>query len=268
MILHDGVDFGAQNHGFTITGGNTYGVTIAPAYNVLQHVTIKGNIDFGDGVGFYVLGTHLSPVEIEGCSFYDHCRFSARILVASNRAIGNTTGFEVVPNDWGGPGYIVERDNEALGDATGYFVYPVTILTPETLKFSAGNVQIVNNVAAHGGTGFYANLAGDVTYNTALDNAQSGFTLTPGGGKFAHNSAIGNSGPGMILVRSSNGFDVGVGNSFSTLSDNNFVGNDRKRSALDTGFGLYLSPSFGPGPSAHCGILNLGRWRLSMAPRK
>ena len=261
MILHDGVDFGAQDHGFTITGGNAYGVMIAPPYNVLKDMTIKGNIDIGDGVGFYAQGTEENPVGYIACDYYNSCQFTARILVASNRAIGNTTGFNVVLNSWvgrGQRGYIVLRDNEALGDVTGFFVYPVFALTPETLVFSAGDVQLVNNIAAHGGTGFYADLPGDVTYNTALDNSQSGFTMTPGGGKFAHNAAIGNGGPGLIVNLSSNAFDLGVGNSFSTLSDNNFFGNDRKRAALFLGAGLYFSPSYTPGPSAHCGVLNVG----------
>jgi hypothetical protein len=265
-ILHDGVDFGAEDHGFTITGGNAYGVTIAPAYNVLQDITIKGNIDIGDGEGFYARGIDENPVGWEACGFFHHCQFNARILVAGNRAIGNTTGFHVILNSWIGPGYIVLRDNEALGDTTGFFVYPVFVLTPETLVFSARNVQLVNNIAAHGGTGFYADLPGDVTYNTALDNSQSGFTMTPGGGKFAHNAAIGNGGPGMIVNLSASASDAGVGNSFSTLSDNNFLGNDRKRAALFLGVGLYFSPSFSLGPSAHCGILNLGALEALYGP--
>ena len=260
MILHDGVDFGAQDHGFTMTGGNAYGVTIAPAYNVLREMTIKGNIDIGDGVGFFVDGTALTPTQFIGCDdVYPHCLFTARILVASNRAIGNTIGFDIIPNYWAASsGSIVVRDNEALGDVTGFSVYPVTYLSPETVVFLTRDVQLVNNIAAHGGTGFYADLPGDVTYNTALDNSQSGFTMTPGGGKFAHNAAIGNGGPGLIVNLSSTPFDVGVENSFSTLSDNNFMGNDRKRAALFFGVGLYFSPSFSPGPSAHCGILNVG----------
>ena len=259
-ILSDGGDFGAEDHGFTITGGNAIGVTITPPYNVLRDMTVKGNIDIGDGVGFNVQGTDENPVGYIACGFYHSCQFTARILVAGNRAIGNSTGFNVVVNSWialGHGGYIVLRDNEALGDGTGFFVYPVDFLSPETLVFSAGDVQLVNNIAAHGGTGFYADLPGDVTYNTALDNSQSGFTMTPGGGKFAHNEAIGNGGPGLIVILSSNPSDVGVENSFSTLSDNNFLGNDRRRAALSLG-SLYFSPSFSPGPSAHCGILNLG----------
>ncbi len=62
----------------------------------------------------------------------------------------------------------------------------------------------------------------------------------------------------LSVANPSNAFNVGVGNSFSTLSDNNFLGNDRKRAALLFGVGLYFSPSFSPGPSAHCSILNLG----------
>ena len=50
---------------------------------------------------------------------------------------------------------------------------------------------------------------------------------------------------------------MGTGNVFSTFSGNNFFGNDRKRPTLFFGSGLILN-GFNPGPSAHCGVLNLG----------
>jgi hypothetical protein len=253
MILHDGGDFGAEGHGFTITGGNSHGVTIVPGFspNVSRDMTIKGNIDIGDGDGFFVFGSTFSPSEYNGCPY---CQFNARILVASNRAISNTTGFNIAPNTWHGSGQIVVRDNEALGDGTGFVVYSVykVVLT----ESSADIVQLANNIAAHGGTGFYADLPGPVTYNTALVNSQSGFTVTPGGAPFKFNAAIGNGGPGVLVNTSPDAFTVTV-HTFSIFGDNNFFGNDRKRPELFFGFGLYLN-GFNPGPSAHCGVLNLG----------
>jgi hypothetical protein len=253
MILHDGVDFGAEDHGFTITGGNTHGVTVVPAFtpNVSQDMTVKGNIDIGDGDGFYVVGSTYSPSEYLGCPY---CQFTARILVASNRAISNTTGFNVSPNSWHGSGQIVVRDNEALGDGTGFVVYSVyrAVLS----QLSAGNVQLVNNIAAHGGMGFYADLPGPISYNTALDNSRAGFTVTPAGAPFTFNTAVGNGGPGVLVQTSPDAFTI-TPQTFSTFSRNNFYGNDRKRPTLFFGFGLYLN-GFNPGPSAHCGVLNVG----------
>ena len=61
------------------------------------------------------------------------------------------------------------------------------------------------------GTGFYAVAPGAVSYNTALNNYQSGFTVTPGGAPFNFNAAIGNGGPGVIFDLSSDPFTVDVG---------------------------------------------------------
>ena len=258
MILSDGGDFGAVDHGFTITGGNTHGVTIVPGFapDVSQDLTIKGNIDFGDGDGFFVSGSFFSASQYARCPPGD-CQFNARILVASNRAINNTTGFNIVPNSWHGSGQIIVRDNEAVGDTFGFWVYPGYNGGTGLTESPASDVQLVNNIAAHGGTGFYTDLPGPVAYNTALDNSQSGFSITPGGAPFQFNAAIGNGGPGMLVNLSPDPFTLGVGNSFSPFTGNNFFGNDRKRPALFFGFGLDLS-NLDPGPSAHCGVLNLG----------
>jgi hypothetical protein len=253
MILTDGGDFGAEDHGFTIAGGNSHGVTIAPLNLSVSHdMTIKGNVDIGDEIGFSLAGNIFFVTKCPA----GQCVFSARILVASNRAISNTTGFNIVPNNWVGSGQIVVRDNEALGDVTGFWVYPGYQFPSGITENYAGNVQLVNNIAAHGGTGFYADLPGPVTYNTALDNSQSGFTITPGGGPFTHNSAIGNGGPGVLVQTSPDAFTI-TPHMFSTFSSNNFLGNDRKRAGLFPGNALYLN-AWDPGPSAHCGVLNVG----------
>ena len=257
MILHDGVDFGAEEHGFTVTGGNTYGVTIVPQLSgrfagVTQDMKIKGNIDIGDTTAFFMYGHDVRDLCPPG-----YCVLSARVLVANNRAINNTIGFDFVQN-FGTPHFVV-RDNEALGAATGFSVKPG--YQGFIYVIGANDIEVVNNIAAHGGTGFAANLPGPITYNTALDNSGSGFTVTPGGAQFTHNAAIGNGGPGLIVDTSPDVFTISA-RTFSTFSANNFFGNDRKRAALYLGPGLDFNPSFNPGPSAHCGVLNWDRWQL------
>ena len=262
MIERDGVDFGAVDHGFTITGGNAYGVTIAPDYagsllGVSQNMSVMGNIDIGDVVGFNVQGLDWN----RRCPA-PFCQFTAQILLAGNRAINNSTGFMVNPNYWQDrAGQFMVRDNEALGAGTGFSISPGT--SDEDLNYSALDVRVVNNIASHCGTGFYVDVTGLVSYNTALDNSQSGFVVTPWGAAFQNNAAIGNGGPGAIVDLSDTG---GPGiylypeEVFATFSDNNFFGNDRKR---PPGLSFY---GFNLGPSAHCGVLNLGLVGASPLP--
>src|SRR5580693_3967943 len=61
---------------------------------------------------------------------------------------------------------------------------------------------------------------------------------------------------GLLVQTSPDAFTI-TPQTFSTFSRNNFYGNDRKRPTLFFGFGLYLN-GFNPGPSAHCGVLNVG----------
>lgn len=263
MLERDGIDFGSVDHGFTITGGNAYGVTVAPNYagalfGVTQNMTITGNIDIGDTVGFNVQGLGWN----QRCPF-PYCQFTARILVASNRAINNSTGFKVNPNYWQDKpaGQFVVRDNEALGAVIGFSISPGT--SDDEFNYTATDVRVVNNIASHNGTGFYVDVTGLVSYNTALDNSWSGFAVTPWGAAFQNNAAIGNGGPGVILNLSDTG---GPGlfyypqEAFSTFSDNSFFGNDRKRPSTPSIYGLNL------GPSAHCGVLNLGLVGASPLP--
>ncbi len=83
------------------------------------------------------------------------------------------------------------------------------------------------------------------------------------GGVFQGNSAIGNGGPGLIIQAASDVFDVDnsdPGDQIQVFNHNNFYGNDRNRPALlihePNGGG---DPSLDPGPSAHCGVLNVGK---------
>jgi hypothetical protein len=80
---------------------------------------------------------------------------------------------------------------------------------------------------------------------------------------FKGNSAIGNAGPGVILQFSPDPFTEQSFSGFKPFGANNFYGNDRNRAALSISIGASVegahdSNGFNPGPSAHCGVLNVG----------
>lgn len=92
--------------------------------------------------------------------------------------------------------------------------------------------------------------------NTASGNSVAGFVISPGVGQvFLSNSAIGNGGPGVVVNFSPDAVTLQYG-AFATFSENNFYCNDRNRTAGSLCFNV--CQSFDPGPSAHCGVLNLG----------
>ena len=260
-IRHDGVDFGAAGHGFTITGGNSSGVTVDLAYAgvpVRNNISVAGNVDFGDQGGFGLVGATSLPI---GCSV-DDCAFSSRILIDNNQALNNSVGGFFVSVAYSGPpGQIIVRNNQSIGAGTGFSVIPWSLFGGDS-PATASNVQVLNNVAASGGTGFYINASGPVRYNTAISNAQSGYQMRPGGAAFTDNSAIDNAGPGMLLNFSAEAFSVAP-IAFAPFSNNNIFGNDRHRPAnLQSNFS-FSEPdssfgSFNPGPGAHCGVLNVG----------
>ncbi len=250
MIESDGVDFGAQGQGFTLTGGSNNGVTIMPATaTVLKNISIVGNIDQGDNNGFAFYGYP----NLSLCPPGDVCRsFTARVLLANNQAINNTShGLIILLNYCGyyssSCGSFTVKENFAFGAGTGVAVIPSSEEEDKGGLITAGEVALVSNVAVGGGVGFSANLSGSLYGNTALNNSQAGFELTPlGGTAFERNSAIGNGGPGVII-----NYVVGyppdyilqaTKATFAPFTDNNFIGNDRKRPAS-------------LGSSAHCGVL-------------
>jgi hypothetical protein len=95
--------------------------------------------------------------------------------------------------------------------------------------------------------------------NTAANNSQARFLVVPGGAPFSDNSAIGNAGPGVIVQFSVDGFDTQPTRSFQAFSQNNFYGNDHNRAVLSLSTANFGGPGpYHPGPSAHCGVLNLG----------
>jgi hypothetical protein len=258
MILSDGVDFGAEQHGFTITGGNSNGVAIEPNYSpklngVARNMSVSGNIDIGDGNGVYFFGDGLDGASYIGCPPLA-CTFSAQVLIAGNRLVNNGNGVSVTTNNWGGPGTLVVRDNQAINAGTGYWIFPGYALGGINVG-SSGNVQLINNIAAGGNVGFYAILTGPIEYDTAIDNKQSGFVITDST-TFTFNAALGNGGPGVLINLSPGPFDLGNVSSTATFSENTFIDNDRNRPVpLLVGF---VYGTFSAGPSAHCGVLNLG----------
>ena len=259
LILSDGVDFGAEQHGFTITGGNAHGVTIEPVAHSLQgiarNMSVSGNIDVGDGDGVYLYGEDNDPVSYVGCPPLA-CTFNARLLIAGNRLVNNGNGVNLTTNNWEGPGTVVVRDNQTIHAGTGYLVFPGYPFGSINVG-SSGNVQLINNIAANGNVGFYADATGPIEYNTAIDNTQSGFVITASA-TFAFNAALGNAGPGVLINLSPGLFNLGNLSSTATFSENTFIGNDRNRPVpLFLGAANFIG-NFNPGPSAHCGVLNLG----------
>lgn len=258
MILHDGVDFGAAGFGFTLTGGSNNGATInfGSPPSVVEDVSVAGNIDLGDANGFAFYG---APFVLR-CLAAECPETTARISLAGNQAINNSSNGFYILRDYccyNGVESIIVENNSALGAATGFAVDPGGLETSEGGAITAGNVQLVHNVATAGGVGFSANQAGNIDYNTAVNNSSAGFVLVPGGASFYDNSAIGNGGPGVIINYVVQvppyAFPEVLSATFAPFDGNNFIGNDRARPVLSEG--LY---SLNPGPSAHCGVLNLG----------
>ena len=91
--------------------------------------------------------------------------------------------------------------------------------------------------------------------STAAGNSQTGFRVVPTG-TFRGNSALGNGGHGMIVNFSAFNFTGPPTNNYSSFTQNNFYGNDRNSPALNIATGPWSAPN--PGPSADCGVLNVG----------
>ncbi len=265
QILHDGVIFGYQGHGFTLTGVNGAAVMVdetAGGYQSQfpgsqQGISAGGNI--AQGSGFIFNG----PLPEDG-----QCRVcgnnTGQILFSDNQVFGG--GFAVTVNAAIGPGQIILRNNLAVNAGTGFVVAAGIQNILATTVSGTGQVQVLNNVAMGCQLGFSTNLAGPIQSNTAINNSQAGFLIVPAG-LIQYNSAIGNDGPGMILQFSPDAFTPssisGPGSAIltATVNNNNFFGNDRNRPALSlvagTGQSL-LGNTYNPGPSAHCGLLNVG----------
>jgi hypothetical protein len=97
-----------------------------------------------------------------------------------------------------------------------------------------------------------------MTFNTAVSNSQAGFEVVAAQIAFQGNTAVGNAGPGAIVQFFDNGDQPPLAVGFESFIQNNFYGNDRHRPALSILIGQLPFVTFDPGPSAHCGVLNLG----------
>jgi len=263
QILHDGAFLGYKGHGFTLSGVNGDAVRIdenAAGYQsefpgVQQGISVGGNIALSSS--FTLNGPGPEDGLCLVCS-----ENTGQILFADNQAIGG--GFAITVNALRGPGQIILRNNLALNAGTGFAV-AAGIQTVFALNVSGDDqVQLLNNVASGCQLGFSTNLAGPIQSNTAINNVQAGFLVVPAG-LIQYNSAIGNGGPGMILQFSPDPFTSSSAGgrviTSATVNNNNFFGNDRNRPVLGlvTGNGQsLLGTTYNPGPSAHCGILNVG----------
>jgi hypothetical protein len=181
------------------------------------------------------------------------CTSTAKITFADNESINNGAGFNVTVNTFNPP--IILQSNFAQGGGTGFSV-ATGFQNEAAMSLSAGNVSLLGNVAVHNGVGFNLSLVGRTENNTAAGNSQSGFLVVPSG-TFRGNSALGNAGPGIMINYAANFFSDGpLSNNYSLFTQNNFYGNDRNRPAQNFSVGPIAGPDLGP--SAHCGVLNLG----------
>ncbi len=262
MIVADGVAFGYPGHGFTITGGNGIGVIVNLEHwsTSVAGATVSGNVDMRDGTGFMVFGPTSNP--FRNCPGPQYCPpFRGQILLSGNQAIGNGIGFLVEPvtaSALGQPLRFYLQDNHALGAGTGFKVIPGFSGQCDECDQdnTATDVTTTRNVASGGGVGFWMQRTGAISRNMASYNSQFGF-LTVNGGPFSNNSAIANGGPGAIVALEAADPPVNPSPTFATFAPNNFYGNDRNRPPLT--LGDYGPPyDYNLGPSARCGVLNMG----------
>jgi hypothetical protein len=258
LIASDGVLFGNTGQGFTITGGNSNGVAIMQSslQESGKRIVIAGNRDSGDSFGFRIEGRIFQDRQ---CPVPEACP-PEPIQLTNNEAIGNPgAGFVVIVNAFDSSAPTVLQGNTARDGGTGFSIQPGG-QNELAEGGSAGAVTLTDNVALHNVLGFDANSVGPMNGNTAAGNQQAGFQLVPAFASFQGNSAIGNAGPGVIVNFSTDGFDFGdeLVKVFRPFRGNNFYGNDRSRPPLLLTV-LYSNGSgLNPGPSAHCGVLNVG----------
>jgi len=278
MILKDGVTFGSAGGGFTITGGNSYGVHIdldaIARTEFPKRVAVAGNVDVGDIVGFRFDGVRYQDGMCAAPEMPPWiCTNFGTYLFNGNQAIDNSdSGFALAKNVFAGP--VTVQNNAATGGGTGFHVI-TGAQNPFGSPVDARAISLTGNVARHNGIGYSTLLSGALQNNSAIANDKAGFFVIPYGNTvFRGNSAIGNGGPGLIANFSAESSDDHLPpedccgpRSFGTFAQNNFYGNDRNRPALKNLFARYLQlgATFDPGASAHCGVLNVGA--LAALPR-
>lgn len=259
LIATNRAVFGSRDHGFTITGGNNKGVVIdLERQTGTFAVTVTGNVDLKDGLGFVVDGPQFNPSfpnscpppELGGCPIQ-----RGSVTVSWNQGIGNGTGFLVEPKLAEFTQFYVQ-DNLATGAGIGFVVDPGSVECDDCFDSGrAPGVTIANNIAADGGQGFNLLSTGPIIGNVASNNSTFGFQIVDVP-TFEQNSAIGNAGPGVIVGFYVQADGAGIPLSLTTVGQNNFYGNDRNRPPLT--IGIFFGASSGIGPSAHCGVLNVG----------
>ena len=260
MILHDGVTFGALGRGFTITGGSAYGVLLdqdSPGSQLgiplKSNITIAGDVDLADSIGFAFIGRKLSDTQCPDPS----CIPASVITFSNDESVDNPgSAFSMTQGLFSG-GSIALQYNYAHGAGVG-FDLPGGPQSPLGLPESSMRISLVGNVATHNGLGFYALAPGQMVANTAAVNLQAGFEVVSGQGAFQNNTAVGNAGPGAIVQFFTDGIHNPGLLGFQEFSQNNFYGNDRHRPALAIQIAQFPPVSLNPGPGAHCGVLNLG----------
>jgi len=261
MVTADGAAFGYVGRGFTITGGNAIGVALYMDswQGSKLGVVIAGNVDLKDSTGFEVYGPtgyyHLNcPPDIpQACP-----GFGGVFWLYQNQASHNGTGFWIrsrnafsLPSTHKSVQFLIQN-NVTRAAGTGFHIESGQICGDCTPLGPASEVLTIHNFATNGGVGFYLRQAGPAKDNFASDNSQYGFLSVGSSGPFVHNSAIGNAGPGIVT-----GLDAGTPSFGLSLQQNNFFNNDRNRPVLS--LGEYGPPyDYDPGPSAHCGVLNMG----------
>src|ERR1700689_1292728 len=257
--------FGAAGHGFTITGGNVNGLVVNDLIN--GGATVSGNTDINDGTGFTAVGVFPGgPIQ---CPVPQACPPTfGTVLLSANQAIGNGTGFAIQTlgtNQHGGNMQFILQDNLALGTGTGFTVMQGFYGQCDDCDDAPTNAQsatLLDNVAANSGVGFSLYGTGKVTHNIATNSSTAGFIIT-NVATFSGNSAIGNAGPGVIVQFLLQNPQQGpIQPEPVSLFQNNFFSNDRNRPSLS--LGVFYSAETGsvtpynPGPSARCGVLNVG----------
>jgi len=268
VIAHDGVTFGGQGQGFTLTGSNQAGLTVITnvdndftTINIVAGIRISGNVDVGDGTGFSYSG----PAFVDSpCPF---CAHTGQVLFSNNEADNNGgTGFHIQLGLRDGEPILLEN-NVARNGGTGFFTSGGISGESGITQNGAGNVSFLNNVSIGNGNGYSAFAPGDIRDNTATGNSGYGFYIVPGGNLFTGNSAVGNGGPGVIVQYSLDGESPDVADlgpsaipRFRSFSGNNFYGNDRNRPLLQFSVPAVTVSNaiYNPGPGAHCGVLNMG----------
>jgi hypothetical protein len=260
FIHSDGVNFGASGRGFTITGGTAYGVVLDQDSNesfigiiMKKNVSVAGNVDLGDSTGFAFLGLGLTDAHCPDPA----CVNTANITFSQNEAIDNPdSGFNLTEGLFYG-GSIVVQNNYARGGGIGFNVPGGTQQMVGTASNSS-LVLLTDNVAEYNGLGFYALYPGNMASNTAANNSQAGFQVVASPFALQGNTAVGNAGPGAIVQFFDDGSQPPNVLGFKSFTQNNFYGNDRHRPALSINIGQLPVVTYNPGPSAHCGVLNLG----------